>query len=172
MKKGSRNQERNPESSKLTTTEFLAKAPGAYVIVNERDDVVYAGSAGNLYQRYHEHRHTLKKGNHKNSNLQKCSEVEKLSFKGFHTETREDAFDVEQRLLDQHKDKPSFCNISTDARLNAKGHVILPETQEKMRLSRIGKPRSPECIRKSVETKRANATKRKMGIADDDPTKS
>lgn len=158
MKKGDKNQERDPSSSKLVTSDALPKAPGAYTIVDKDDDVVYAGSSNNLYQRYHEHRHTLKKGNHRNAGLQALSNDSLLRFHGTPTETKDEALNIEQTLINEHMGKPKFCNRSTDARVHATGHVISPETQAKMTASRTGQKRDPAIAQKVIEIKRLLGT--------------
>jgi group I intron endonuclease len=141
----------------------------AYFINNIANNQIYIGSTSNIFRRLGYHRNKLVSNTHSNVNLQNGFHV---NLKGFidvcviFANDREDAYDIEQMLLDSFKDDKRLTNIAINARktnlgipweqerkdyisrINT-GRIVSKETREKISKAHIGKIRSEE-IRKKL----------------------
>jgi predicted GIY-YIG superfamily endonuclease len=122
---------------------------GAYVLLHIKTGKLYVGSTGNIAQRLRKHLTMLRSNRHPNEHLQLAYnddiriEIQQIAI----TENKDQAFDVEQRLLDLYSVKNvSMFNVATDARHSAKGLAISEEHREAGRRARVGLKRSPETI--------------------------
>lgn len=85
---------------------------GAYILSNRAGTKFYIGSSHDLDSRLKEHLGELRRKVHKNSNLQQLWEEEgDLCMKRFITADREEAFQLEQDMMDYHQDNPGLLNI-------------------------------------------------------------
>lgn len=92
--------------------------PGVYLIRPENSDKHYVGSSNNLARRIREHTGELANSKHFNKALQTAYRESdgKVIVSVFPTETREEAFVLEQRIIDDNLDKEMLYNRSRDAR--------------------------------------------------------
>lgn len=89
---------------------------GAYILSNRDGTKFYVGSSQDLDKRLKDHFRTLRRGVHHNQNLQRVWNVEnELFMKRFITNNREEAFQLEQDMLDYHHDNPGLLNIGKSA---------------------------------------------------------
>lgn len=134
----------------------------AYTITHTKSGCVYIGSTADIYQRNHNHRSQLKKGIHPNKPLQKLyNDDDDLVFFYYLTDTREEAYQREQEMIDRHKGSTTLLNVAMDVRKAAagvvrsaamraklsayrKGKKLPDEHVEKVRKANTGKKRTPE----------------------------
>lgn len=122
---------------------FKRLQSATYIIFNSQTNDFYIGSTINVYDRMHMHRFKLKRREHRNKNLQTSfnSTEECLFDVAFiFTRNREEAFDVEQYLLDKFKDTIGITNISFNARLAGLGTKRTAEISKYFSSIRLGKP--------------------------------
>lgn len=131
----------------------------AYILTHVKSGDFYIGSTGDFKMRRHGHVKTLNKGIHANSKLQKRYDEDKeLSFSIFIANDREDAYKIEQELIDYHKNDPKFLNIGLDAKAPNLGKKLSDVTRAKIALKRgvlhhsYGKHFSEEHKRKISES--------------------
>ena len=92
------------------------KRTGAYTITHSSTGKVYHGSTGNIKLRLSQHNTNLLKKKHDNKNLQELIDKDPIGTVVFYpTKTREEAFDLEQKLIDE-TDSDLLLNVSMDAR--------------------------------------------------------
>lgn len=118
---------------------------GFYIFINFETKEFYVGS-GQLYFRESDHYFKLRSGTHKNKDLQHAYNFNKhFEFLFQETNTREEAFDIEQLYLDTYKDSPLMLNKAPDARLGKNSGWVQTETaNEKNRQAHLGKKASEE----------------------------
>lgn len=138
-----------------------------YIFQNPETMETYVGSTGDLDKRLKEHRRDLNRSSHPNRKFQNAynrnPNFEVLSVS---LQSRDEAFDLEQAILDEYGPGRLLLNISKDARAPifeltpevrtrmsdaAKQRMISPETREKMKIGNTGKVRSEEVRRKMSE---------------------
>lgn len=109
------------------------KECGAYVITHMESGKRYIGSTSDLRARKTVHMAYLNTGTHVNQALQEAFNSDPdLEFRFYPTETREEAYDIEQLLLDRNHGKPDCLNIASNARLPWLGRKHTEETKAKM----------------------------------------
>lgn len=117
---------------------------GVYVLSNPVTGETYVGS-GLLASRYYRHSKELSNGKHHNHKLQKAFDKNSIfEFNYVITETREEAYDIEQKMLDKFITDDCLLNIASDARAAATSRVISEETRNKLRLAGMGRVVSKE----------------------------
>lgn len=95
----------------------IPKEPGCYILNHIATGNFYIGSAVNLYERYHVHLAHLRKGIHKNRQLQHLYDQDDDIHMEFVTSNdREEAYDIEQNELDIYISHPKCLNVRGDAR--------------------------------------------------------
>ena len=150
-------------NASVCSKEALTK-PHAYILHHVGSDKVYIGSTGNMHERRKEHIKRLKSGKHHSKDLLEVynqDEWVEFFIKPFNT--KEEAFDEEQRLLNKYFNEDYVFNIAPSARTQ-KGLVHSPETIAKMTTTRnrpemieasrqrmLGKPNTEEQKRKISE---------------------
>ena len=153
------------------------KIPGAYIITHEPTGVYYVGSSDGAIERVWQHKTQLNAGTHHAKKLQEAfNQGGELKIEKFVADDREEAFDFEQHLLDQHWLDSRLANTDRYARLSdmnksRSGVPLTDETKSKMSETRKGrpqteehsraignalrgKPKSPEHIAKVVEARK------------------
>lgn len=111
---------------------------GAYSIEHVESGMMYHGSTGNLYRRVIEHQKSLKNGTHRNIKLQEVfNDGGSLTLHFYPTNTREEAFDLEQRLMDT-ADRSKVFNSTLNARNPMAGMWDNPTYKDRFSKSRIG----------------------------------
>lgn len=122
---------------------------GAYAIKHTETGKIYAGSASNVQRRTGGHLVELKKGTHPSAELQSAfTKNPSVEITLLPTSTRDEAYDIEQNVLDTHLKNGLLFNQNPDAR----GKTVLRSTIEKMREANLGKTNSPETIQKRVNS--------------------
>lgn len=108
--------------------------PAAYALLHESTNSIYIGSTSNLYRRLSNHKTDLRRGVHKNDNLQQafnCDERFSLSF--VKTDDHAAALKIEQQALDVLMSDGRLLNISPDAVFANKGVKLDDERKEQIR---------------------------------------
>lgn len=138
------------------------KKPGVYVIKHQTTNKIYVGSSNNIYLRTKSHISKLRKNINSCRLLQEVyNEDNNLEIKAIVTKTREDAFILEQKILDeiQCNNTPTL-NIAKDARIAQKGissllgYKMKEEVKQKISLSNTGKPKSEDHKKALTEVRR------------------
>ena len=113
--------------------------PGVYFIVDIDSEKTYIGSTGNLNRRRSEHLSELKRNKHYCGELQKLySEGRSLELTVIPLETKQEAEEMEQRLLDEFHASGVLLNKSSLARNEFLGVPFTEERREKLRKSTLG----------------------------------
>jgi group I intron endonuclease len=113
-------------------------SPAVYAIISNSTDKIYVGSTEDLYIRANKHRTSLSNGVHRNKNLQKVfNEDPNFSISFTHTETKEEATIIEQRMLDNMSSTGRLLNISPDAFIACKGITLSDAAKEHLRQKTI-----------------------------------
>jgi predicted GIY-YIG superfamily endonuclease len=120
----------------------LGSSPGAYVIEHAKTGKIYVGSTGDLGNRKRGNICQLKKGKHHNGPLQTAFNTDtELSFLLIPTDTREEAYQYEQKLINHHSSTGLLFNIAPDVKSTGKGLVRSEKTRQL--ISDAGKGRIP-----------------------------
>lgn len=132
---------------------------GAYVIEHVNSGMLYVGSSGNLAKRKIDHKYELKKGTHSNPRLQILfNENAALKWRFWITETREEAYDTEHKILMHLQQEQKHLNIAVDVRNSGIGHVN-PDGWEEM-ISELNKGNKYAIGRTASIVQRAKASER------------
>ena len=135
------------------------KISAAYCIIDIKSGFCYAGSTSDIGRRIRDHRTMLICKKHDNANIQKAfNESNRVLFDVviIYTQDREEAYDIEQVIINILKDKNISFNNSPDARIGLRckpmtdeernilssklrGRLVSLETREK--LSKLSKNR-------------------------------
>lgn len=143
-----------------------------YTITSVSTGKTYVGSTGCIYYRLRSHIGNLRRNVHPNRSLQAAyNRDSNLKFHFILTDTREQAYDLEQEMMDKYRSQGLLFNRATDARYSGKAHKHTPEAIEKIRIASsqrrhseyskkligeaskgrsVGLKRSPETIAKMV----------------------
>ena len=131
----------------------------AYILTHVKSGDFYIGSTNDFKNRRWQHIRSLNTNKHSNLNLQKrYNEDKELSFSIFIANDREDAYKIEQELIDYHKNDPKFLNIGLDVKAPNLGKKLSDVTRAKIALKRgilhhsYGKHFSEEHKRKISES--------------------
>lgn len=91
---------------------------GVYVVEIPESPFFYIGSSGNLFERAKAHKRELQRGKHHSEKLQGLYDHEQeMSVTVLQkAATRDEAYDIEQELLDLHLNNPFCLNLSASAR--------------------------------------------------------
>lgn len=121
------------------------KYTGAYLLKHIGTGKLYVGSHSNLYSRPYQHNHLLKNKTHWNKELQEAYD-ESPEFSKFIivTETREEAYDIEQAILDKYHGTGVLFNIAKDSKIPMAGLEVSDETRSKLSEATKGRPKSDE----------------------------
>lgn len=105
----------------------VPRLPGVYVITHEPTGIYYVGSTGNLYERRSNHIGGLRRHRHVNKRLQDTwgGLLDDYTFKFEACNSRDEALDLEQEVLDKLWDMPLCANVGNDARIGWK-HGTMP----------------------------------------------
>ena len=94
----------------------FGRVAGIYLIEDMESTIIYAGSSDFLTRRFGEHLYLLRKNDHPKSRLQDVfNSGKKLLFYFKICGTREEAFSLEQRLIDHLLNDPKFINVAIDS---------------------------------------------------------
>lgn len=121
-------------SAPLKPSRETHSIPAAYALHHDKSGKVYVGSTGNLYARMSQHRTDLKRGVHRNPNLQAAFDDDpKFSMSYVETESKEQAVEIEQHLLSTHHSSGRLLNVATDAVNPGAGMQLTDEQKEARR---------------------------------------
>ena len=112
------------------------KEVGFYTLAVPGDDRVYVGSSANLAKRKSVHKSLLNKNKHYNKDLQTAfNNTMKpiIEFNSITTNTREEAFVLEQKVMDEKLVIGKLFNTAPNAKIPSIGRVFSEETKEKLR---------------------------------------
>lgn len=148
--------------------------PGAYAVMEIVSGKIYFGSSKDVYKRVTEHKSGVVRKRHPNKKFEELLRNEQ--FKIFDlvvifTETREEAYSLEQFFLDEWKDQDRLLNIAHDARCAMRGaklskehleilskvnrdKIVSEESRAKMALSRKTSPLAISQLAEVHEKKR------------------
>lgn len=137
----------------------IPQTSGIYKITCTANGKFYIGSAVNLYQRWNRHQSELRSGKHQNPHLQNAWNKyggDRFVFEVLEYVMSFAVLEREQYWLDKLKpyDANTGFNIALDASSPMRGRVFSPESREKLRLTHLGKPKSPEAIERSAAKRR------------------
>lgn len=143
-----------PSTRRGSVINPLTNQPGCYVVKHEPTGVVYVGSSKNLAARITSNLSALKNGTHKNPNLQQVyTKREDMAFFVAQTKTREEAFSLEQQMVDRYKDKGILCNIATDNVAHTRvGVPLTADHLEKLKQSNINRAISDDTRKRLSES--------------------
>lgn len=126
---------------------------GVYLLKPNKAEKIYVGSHADLYMRPVQHLHLLRHNRHWNVELQKAyNKNPSLDVLFFVTETREEAYDFEQKILDKYYDTGLLFNKAKNARLAMEGLEVSLDTRNKLSLAGKGRPHSAEHAKKISES--------------------
>lgn len=136
----------------ITSTKMHSNSPtkiiAAYVFYNPDTKQAYVGSTKDALYREKKHLQALKNNRHPNYKFQLAyNRNPNFIFMYVHMNTRDEATEAEQKLIDEFYGLPFFLNISNDARYCSVSHS--EESRLKMSLSHKGKKRTSEAIEKT-----------------------
>lgn len=121
----------------------IPRQVGVYILQNPHTSETYAGS-GDLYKRENAHRCALEQNKHTNYKLQRAYNRDpRFEFIGVPVETRDEARDFEQAVIDEFLGSPLFLNIQPDARHCGGGAPVSEETRKKISEANRGKKKPP-----------------------------
>jgi group I intron endonuclease len=111
----------------------VPRLPGVYVITHEPTGIYYVGSTGNLYERRSNHIAELKQHRHVNRRLQDTwgGSLDDYTFKFEACDSRDEALDLEQEVLDKLWGMFLCANVGNDARIGWKHGTMPPELLNK-----------------------------------------
>jgi group I intron endonuclease len=155
----------------LIAPDNIAASPGAYVFICPLGNQVYVGSTNDLHQRMIAHKSMLSLGNHHNKELQSlhdsCSGD--LQVVLHFCVTRDEAYELEQKILDGSFQNGWLLNIAIDVRASTKGLSRSLETKEKIRVANLGKSHTQETREKMSISRMGKVpsqdTREKIGLA-------
>lgn len=120
---------------------------GVYIILNCLHGDIYVGSSNNVARRVNNHRTLLQTNKHSIKKLQDSYNRTDKSFFDLSiifTSDREEAFDVEQYILDLIKNDDRRTNIATNSRKSMLDRTLTDEQKEKLRFYSTGRIFSKE----------------------------
>lgn len=130
------------------------KFPAAYEITHVASGKMYVGSAMDFFGRLKTHKSSLRLNRHSNAELQAAFNIDpEIEFSVTFYDTREEAYDHEQALLDEHHSKGELFNVAVNARSTNKDNEVIKEHLRSLRLGTVA----------SDETKAKMSAARKGG---------
>ncbi len=162
------------------------KICAAYCIFHIDSGYGYAGSTGHLGKRLNTHRTMLNTNNHDNANIQNAfnsSDKQLFDILIFFTKDREEAYEIEQILINILKDNNCAFNNSSDARVGLRSkswtdeerkilskrmseRIVSNETRKKLSIACKNKLFSDETRKKmSISASSENRKKRMIDLA-------
>lgn len=154
----------------------LPASPGAYVLKNEDDQIIYAGSTCNLRMRRNDYNSSLGRSQCWNDNLQVAADNSSIvTMDVIPTETKEEALNIEQNIVNEMHGNGILSNKAKDVRSPHKDVPLSSEHKEKLRQTNLGNQYSKgrklsqdhrEALIKAITNREVSEeTKEKMAIA-------
>lgn len=174
--------------SEYNRSEFFDLS-GAYIIKHVSTGKLYIGSTKNLYSRLNQHKNELTKNVHYNKLLQDAFNTNNsINFEIFITDKREEAYDIEQELLNKFKDSGLLFNVANDVKASFRGRkhtiefknkvsvlhrnkIVSEDTRKKMSVRATGRKFSQDSVekRRSITLKRMSDPVTKSNQIDINP---
>lgn len=133
----------------------LRGIPGAYVLEHVPTAQSYAGSTDDLARRAKEHFSMLRHGKHSCEPLQEVfnqdPNPENYQLRCRVTNTRDEAFGIEENLLDQLRPTGRLLNVADDVRCSTRGRSMSPHQRQQLSEIKTGKKDSEQTRLKKVE---------------------
>lgn len=121
-----------------------AEVNGAYIISHPGSGKMYVGSTKSLRTRKIANEGALNRNTHRNPGLQAAFNADPvIHFAAKPTVTRQEAYDVEQSVIDVHAETGVLFNVAMNARNPGSG-LASPEIIEAVRQSNLGAVRTTE----------------------------
>lgn len=118
---------------KINVGRWRVKLNGVYVIEHPSSKKFYVGSTTDLESRTIRHVLDLTRGRHANHFLQKAyRQNNNIELSIFITETRDEAYDLEQEFIDKYHAEGKLFNIATCAR-----NSLINKTEEAREMIRL-----------------------------------
>ena len=117
--------------------------PSTYIIQAQSTGEVYVGSTGSTYKRICLHRSDIKRKKHGNPGLNRIiqeSTIDDFVIIAIFTNTREEAYELEQHLTDLYRPTGTLLNKGTDVKAPLKGEALSAESKEKISIARKTDP--------------------------------
>lgn len=142
----------------------------AYLLYQEGSRRVYVGSSKQPGLRTSNHLWLLSRNEHSNPTFQKLYNENPNFYKVYYTVgTRQEAYELEQALINYYEPTGLLINHALDAITPNKGIKRTPENIAKLRAAKLGVPRSEEAKRRVSEGMmgrvQSDETKLKLSIA-------
>lgn len=120
--------------------------PGAYLITTPDNSAGYIGSTTDLRRRGNRHDRELRNGEHYNKELQELYDKNNGNLLYIVTplDSKEDALNHEQAILNAYVDTNLLCNVAIDARASATGTPMTMAHKAKLIEANTGVPKSEE----------------------------
>lgn len=107
--------------------------PATYALLHRSSGSAYVGSTSDLYHRLAQHNTDLRRGVHKNSNLQEAYDADPVFDLAFaKASSKEEALKLEQTLITEHYGSGKLLNLAPNAEKAALGLVHSDETKERL----------------------------------------
>lgn len=119
----------------------------AYFIQDFSTGKIYIGSSGKIYKRICTHKQAIVVKKHSNKNFTKLLQdtpSEYFDITLIFTNSREEAYEIEQYLLNLYINNSLLLNIGLDVKLAMKGRVLTEDHKNKISISNTGKKLSLE----------------------------
>lgn len=124
------------------------KQVGAYILVHENTGLKYVGSSADLDGRMSSHLYALRHDKHYRADLQEAFNKDPtVKMLKFPTNNRDEAYQREGELLQEHKDCSNLVNRSLDP-YSSRGVIPTEETRKKLSEKRQGRVFSEETKQK------------------------
>lgn len=137
-----------------------------YIVREMYSGNVYVGSSEKVYDRIARHKwHILRKqhSNSKFTELLQQTHIKNFDLIVIFTETREEAYDLEQYFVNMYKDTGLLINIAEDVRLPMRGCKLTEEHRQKISEANTGKIMSEEAKQK-ISYSRQSSEKAQLQI--------
>lgn len=136
--------------TRITPGKWRVKLNGVYLIKHIKSGKFYVGSTVDLQTRVIKHKTDLARGKHPNMFLQKAYNSHKqMEYYLYITETRDQAYDLEQEFLDKYHSTGEIFNIATDARSS-----FINQTEEaRLKIAQVRAEQYPPVMRKRPKRK-------------------
>lgn len=112
---------------------FGIPASGVYVLRVWLTGEMYVGSSGELPRRISQHKTDMRAGRHANKAMNELVKGKKLrdfDLTVIFTADREEAFEIEQRIINLYRSSGKLTNTSYDVRVSMRDQTHCPETGE------------------------------------------
>lgn len=143
---------------KVTVGKWRIKLNGVYLIKHLKSKKFYVGSTVDLQSRVIRHKTDLTRDKHPNHFLQKAYNADRrVEYYLYITETRDEAYDLEQEFLDKFHASGEIFNIATDAR-----NSFINQTEEaRLKIAQAREEKTPPIRMRKRSSKRWGWKKRR-----------